>query len=422
MSATASIGIVGGGPAGLSLAKLLDEQGFSRVAVFEASERVGGKSYSIRQGGAVHDMGTCYSTLSYQTTNRWMRRYGIRQRALGRQVMEGAPFMKFVNAEPGGSLVAEAGRYLKARRAFLSDRAPNPDGAEAHAAAAEPFADWLARNDLPRMRRFMLRAFTSIGYGPLEALPTVQALRWATPRLFLTGLLAQLKMPVEGWQKLWEQVADDLDVRRAEPVQHIERGPNGVVIHTPTGPNVFDYLVVTTPVDELAGMMELTADERAIAVGTTWNSYVTTLCRVTDWFRGHAVEAYAEPLGPTAEAGLLLSARRAQAGLHRTADADIYLTGQYGHGLTAEQLADRLHVEVERRGGRFEAVLCQKRWKYFPRYHLEALKDGLLTRMRNAQGANRTWYTGATFSYESVGNIVDFNLRLTSNMQTRLAA
>lgn len=422
MSAPATIAVVGGGPAGLSLAKLLNERAAARVTVFEAADRVGGKSYSIAQGGSVHDMGTCYSTLSYQTTNRWMRQYGVRQRALGRQVMEGAPFMKFVSSVPGGSLVGEARRYLGARRTFLNERAVDPDAADAHAAAAEPFSEWLERHDLPRMRRFMLRAFTSIGYGPLEHLPTVQALRWATPRLFLTGLLAQLRMPVEGWQTLWERVADDMDVRRAEPVQHIDRGPHGVVIHTPTGPHVFDYAVLTTPVDDLAGMMDLTADERAIAVGTAWNSYVTTLCRVSNWFQDHMVEAYAAPLAPSAEPGLLLSARRAQQGVNGPTDKTLYLTGQYGQGLTAEQLADRLHIEIERKGGRFEGVLCQKRWKYFPRYHAEALKDGLLTRMRNAQGANRTWYSGATFSYESVGNIVDFNHRLADAIALRLAA
>ena len=46
------------------------------------------------------------------------------------------------------------------------------------------------------------------------------------------------------------------------------------------------------------------------------------------------VEAYSAPLGPDAPAGLLLSARRDKLAKGREGPDDLYLTGQYGHGLT----------------------------------------------------------------------------------------
>ena len=52
------IAIVGGGPAGLSLARLLSDATDAYITVFEAGVRPGGKSFSFIQGDAVVEMGT----------------------------------------------------------------------------------------------------------------------------------------------------------------------------------------------------------------------------------------------------------------------------------------------------------------------------------------------------------------------------
>lgn len=419
--ARASVGVVGGGPAGLSIAKLLVERGAANVTVFETSERVGGKSYTIEQGGSAHEMGTCYSTLSYKITNRWMKRYGIRQRALGRQVMDDAPLMHFVRQEPGAPMVVELGRFLGARREFAQIMRRGLETEEARAAAAEPFSAFLDRHQLKRMRRFMLRAITSIGYGPLEDISTEQALRWATPDLFLSGLFAQLKMPDEGWQRLWEKIAGEIDVRRSEPVNQIEKLPEGgAILHTPTGATAFDHVIITTALDEIDKGHNLGADVDFVAQACRWNTYVTTLCEVDGWFDGHRVEAYTDPLTHDAPAGLLLSVRRDPAPARREAPKHIYLTGQYGHGLDAAQLKSALAAEIASRGARLGAVYCQKRWKYFPRYDADAIRDGLLARMEEMQGRDNIWFSGATFSHEAVGSIVAFNSELAARILPRL--
>jgi hypothetical protein len=430
MSGYPSIAVVGGGPAGLSLSKLLKEHGFQTVTVFEAADRVGGKSYSIRRGGAIHDMGTCYTTLSYFTVHRWMREHRVSLRALGKQVMDGSPFMKFLREGEGGSILREGPRFIqewgKTTRAF----AAGGDAPEIRAEMAAPITDWLDAKGLKRMRRFMLRAFTSIGYGALEDISTIQALRWATPRLLVTGLLAQLKMPLPGWQGFWERLADGLDVRLVEPVKGIERDDAGVAVTTPSGEHRFDQLVVAVPIDDLPGVMTLTEDERFIADSVRWNTYVTTLCRVGGWFQDWSVEAYSAPLVPDAKAGALLSARRALGpGVRST---DLYVAGQYGHTLKTdargfydgalgpEGLARELRSEIEARGGRFGGVLCQKAWKYFPRYQPEAVREGLIPKLSAVQGRRRTWFTGATFSFETVGNISEFNVELAQQMARAL--
>ncbi len=428
MTRRASIAVIGGGPAGLSAAQLLKERGFDRVTVFEASERVGGKSYSIRRGGAVHDMGTCYTTLSYFTVHRWMRKKGIRLRPLGKQVMDGAPFMAYVKSVAGEPMYREGPLFIREWGKTIRAFEATPDSPETIAEMARPISEWLDQRGMKRMERFMLRAFTSIGYGALDDIPTIQALRWATPRLLVTGLFGQLKMPLPGWQSFWESLADDLDVRLAEPVKGVERDDRGVTITTPSGEQRFDQLVVAVPLDDLNKVMDLSEDERFIADSVRWNTYVTSLCRVEGWFQDSAVEAYSGPLTADSEAGALLSARRANGG----ARTDLYIAGQYGHGLkingkggyggklTSEALAARLKSEIEIRGAKFDGVLCQKSWKYFPRYLPDAVREGLIPRLERVQGAQRTWHTGAIYSFETVGNISEFNVGLTDRMSRAL--
>ena len=52
------VAIVGGGPGGISMAKLLHDRGFMHVTVLEKSGRIGGKSKTISLEGGIVDVGT----------------------------------------------------------------------------------------------------------------------------------------------------------------------------------------------------------------------------------------------------------------------------------------------------------------------------------------------------------------------------
>ena len=221
---TSSLAIIGGGPAGLSAARMLTSHGLNRVTVFEASDRVGGKSMSAMHAGVVHEMGTCYSTLAHRTTNRWMRKLGVGQKRLGKQVIDGRPFINYVREEPGGDLLREGVRYLQLwrhRARALKERPNDPDLLQD---IALPLDEWLDRHNFRCLRRFMLRAITTMGYGYLDEVAACQALRWCTPDLIWTGVLNQLRLPTQGWQTFWERLAQPMDVRLGEPVPPYRTG------------------------------------------------------------------------------------------------------------------------------------------------------------------------------------------------------
>ena len=417
-----SIAIVGGGPAGLSAARLLNERGFSKVTVFEATPRLGGKSLSVRYRGGMLEMGTCYSTLDHATTNRWMRQLGVRQYKLGRQMMDGRSFRSFLQEGPGPSLWSEGWRYVQLWRRFMKAARVTPLDKAFLEEAAMPLEEWLERNNLVRMRRFMLRGITAIGYHYIDCISTYQALKWVTPSLIRSGLLNQLKMPLRGWQFFWESVAETLDIRLEEPVIGIDRDNNGVAITTPTGVYDFDQVLITIPLDDLAGVMQLSNSETAVEQSIEWGCYVATLLRVSGWFTNYETESYEAALSPGAQMGRLLSARRERKSAPTEAGEHIYLTAQFGEDMERRELADMLRDDIEDKGARVEAVIFQRPWKYFPRYRLDAIREGLVPLMHKMQGERNTWYSGASFSHEAVSAVTAFNQGLVGRMAKELRA
>ena len=46
--------IIGGGPAGTSMAMYLEKNGYDNYVIYEKSDRVGGKAFSPKMGGPHH--------------------------------------------------------------------------------------------------------------------------------------------------------------------------------------------------------------------------------------------------------------------------------------------------------------------------------------------------------------------------------
>ena len=289
------------------------------------------------------------------------------------------------------------------------------------AIAAAPIQDWLEANRLPAIRRFMLRGLTNLGYGFIDTTSTVQALRWCTPTLLASGSLDQIKAPAGGWQSFWERLSQTLDVRLGQQVTDIRRDGRGVEIATSTGVHHLDALVIAAPLDELsAGLNDA---ERRVAAAVRWDCYVTSLAGVAGWYPGPEVVAFEQALVPGAKRGALLSARPTGKPPRKRDGVRMFVCGQYGGGgLTPAALVEMLGADLAARGVHLDHVAVQRIWKYNPVYAPDAIREGLLGAMRDMQGQQRTWYTGAAFSFESVSNIVTHNRALAPRIVDSLDA
>lgn len=347
---------------------------------------------------------------------------GISQVTLGKQMVDGRPFMEFVRSGPGPSLAIEGARYLALWQSHMAAVAARRDDPDVIATSAMSIGEWLDKNRFVRVKRFMLRAITTMGYGFLDEVTALQAMRWCTPALIASGMFSQLKMPVEGWQTFWERLALELDVHVGEPVEGVERDSGGVTLTTRTGVYRFGQVLITVPLDEAARFMALTERERFVRDSILWGGYTTTLCSVDKWFRDYDTESYTAALAAGAQAGRMLGVRRILNAGDREDAHHLYIAGQYSGANPDSVLAEKLAQDVNALGAKFESVVAQRTWKYFPRYRSEAIRAGLLREMASVQGEARTWYSGATFSHEAVSNIVAFNHGLVRRIAPALAA
>ena len=416
------IAVIGGGPAGASMAKLIAESKQADVSVYEAAPRIGGKSMTFAYGGALHEMGTCYSTLAHGLTNRWMRDLGIKQTPLGTQLVDGVPLMDFVRSGPGPSLASETLTYLRLWRNHTLAVAKRPNHPQVRDECAMTIDAWLHQHKLVRIRRFMLRALTNMGYGFLDEVSMLQALRWCTPGLILSGALGQIKMPDGGWQVFWERLTKGLDIRTSEPVLGLERRNAGVAVTSPSGTEQFAHAIITVAPGDAAKFLRLSQQEKEVCDAIEWGEYVTTLFEADNWFTKHEAEAYSHTLYPGAPRGQMLSARRLPRGRVAPLTQSVYLSGQYGTSESSAALQARLAHDVNARGAAYRRSILQKRWTYFPLYRREAVQDGLVSRMQAIQGQGNIWWSGAAFSHEAVSNIVSFNKSLWRQIQPALKA
>ena len=397
------IAILGAGPAGLTFARLLAEQSDHSVTLFEKTHRVGGKSLSVRQGEDLIEFGTCYTIMSHRRVMAWMREQGITIQQIVPHKIDGIPARDFFNSGPGGPLALQGIRYVLARRKLLKALESDTPPQKVLDEAATPAVDWLRARNLGKIEKMMMRTVTGMGYGDLKTVPILHAMRWVDMDLILSGTLNRIYMPVEGWSEFWERLAAGMDVRLETQVRFIERTDDGHKIVLSDGTEeTFDALVCAMPVDRFAAMMTPTESERIVGDSIHWGSFATTLISSEDWFQ-EQIEYYSETCVPGAEAGLLMSARRE--GYDAGLGGHLYIANQLPGIYTGPELIEILREEVMKRGGTINAVIQQEIWEYFAEYQPDAIRNGLIARMRRMQGEKNTWYTGASFSHESVANI-----------------
>ena len=411
------VAVLGGGAAGLSVAKFLTDAGVS-CKVFEAADRVGGKSESLQIGKHMVEMGTSYTTLEHRIVKKWLRGYKQPLSNLGEARFDGAKVVDFVKKGGGAPLPVQAIRFIR-HIGSLRERLkqPAPDQATLEEASMTVL-DWVRRLDLPKIELALYRLQTAQGYGRLDETAIGQTAIWCTPKFIASGVLNRLNMPSEGWSRLWSRIAEEFEVELNSQVTRIVRTETGVEIVQPGRSERFDAVICAIPVDQFNALTDPTEAERLVAQSVRWTSYTTSLVSAEDWFTDHRVSGLSAALAPGVEGGKMIGGR--YEGFEAELGGHLYVTGQVSDDLTLPELREILEADIAGQGARMTSVITQRSWRYFPRYDREAVRNGLLDTLRDMQGERRTWYTGATFSHELISSIVQFNAQMAGHIVQRL--
>ena len=134
------IAVIGAGPAGLSTARFIKQAGHKAV-LFEAEDRLGGKSFSVVRGDAMNEMGTCYTTRSHKLVKKWMRQHGITLSRLGEARYDGLKVVDYVRTGDGPPMVLQALKFIWAAGRLRRDIRDRPDDPDVRAEAAMTTAE-----------------------------------------------------------------------------------------------------------------------------------------------------------------------------------------------------------------------------------------------------------------------------------------
>ncbi|MEL7109045.1 MAG: FAD-dependent oxidoreductase [Pseudomonadota bacterium] len=408
----ASYLIIGGGPAGLTMARMLKDRGVSRVTILEASAKVGGKCLSSDLGDHIVEFGTCYAIWSHHYILKHMKRLGIERNYMKAQRIDDRELLDYIRGGSGPPFMLQAIKYAWLRHRLMSRaRKGDPSVNETLALSA---GEWLASQNLGKVERMMHRVVTSIGYGYLDRVPLIHAMRWVDIDMLITGLLKFTVMPQGGWQHFWDRFADELDVRLNQKAAKVTRLQDGVEVQT-NGGEVFqsDYLINTIPVDEFNKTTEATAAETEVAASVSWAGYTTTLLSVEGWEHTAPVNAWSDTCANDAKDGELLYSR------YECEDEDgrtLFSVGQSSAKYTPNELTELALYSATQRGAKDPRSVQQVIWQYMPTYSAETIREGLLQTMLKMQGEKRTFHTGSSFSHEAVSTISAFNARLLASV------
>jgi cytochrome P450/protoporphyrinogen oxidase len=407
--------VVGAGPAGLSIARELEQAGH-RAIVLEALPEVGGKCESIEIDDLAYDLGGHVCTTQYENVARLATELGMAtedttpHRVYDIDRRDSAPqSAAFFRRETFG-------RYAALRETEFPKIA-EPGLAHSARALARPVSEWLAEHSLEAMAESLGTGYTAAGYGYLAGdLPALYFVKYAE----MTGLLSArpelLGHPgsftiVGGFKGLWEKVAAGLsDVRCGVAITAIERDPDrdtgGVRVRTDRGDVVADDLVLTVPIDQLLPVLDATPEELDLAGRVRHLDYYTTVVSASSLPHSafYLVDEYTR-----AEAGR----GHAVAFHHRYPDRDVYACYSYGpDGLDGDGIVDRLREDVERMGGELGEVHTQRRWKFLPHFGGADIRDGVYDRIEHQQGRHHTYHAGSLPAYELVECTVAYSREL----------
>ena len=468
------IAIVGAGPAGVHMAYMLKKKGFQNIVVYEKTDRVGGKSLTIKYRNTPHEMGTCYTQPDYDenvialakeyglwdpvylpSANIWEDHSRSPIKYSSYVILEIMKILKTNNVTIAQVALFKAMvQYCALHRNMFGKyegdlmRQPDP---QTMATLRCTFEEFLMKNNLLVLKPIFIASHTVQGYGHLDEISAFYGLMWNTP-VFVKALAGRfigvahgLNMIRGGFQNLWETAvkkenikvvfnANILDVKRYDTYVQLDVQYNGGRYK-----RYYNFLIWTPSVYTTRHRLDACSKERDIfsKLKPVWFS--TTLFFSTYGTRGESpIDYWLDNVENKREHSLW--AQRDSYGTLNNYHGEAYKNGslpggpdgqfirtgvayQYGKRRPGRNLLEKnLRASLERTDASNIQIIRQSIWEYFPKFSPDDMANGALWDIFKLQGSRRTWFAGSSVNFESVKSVMEYNKLLVSKMQEPITA
>jgi len=492
LSVDDNICVIGAGPAGIHMSSLLKQRGYKNITIFEKSNRIGGKSFTIRDKDDVpHEMGTCYLHPEYKVIRDLLKEYSIGKEveiANGKNARNmfkthlddnihaidenGIDFMSWLLDKTEEQILPEILRdwipdelsiiplkyavhkYKKIhRKIFGKYRYTLPPKPKNFDDINMTFLEFLEKHGLQSLLPMLTYSLSVQGYGIIDTIPAFYGLWWITPELLTSvfDICRNLqKKPIvtmlyDGFQNLWETIAEknNLNIIFECNITKIERGDKiKIFCKNKKSEMVFDHLIIAADNKDMMELYHPTIDEFNTFNQLTHFTFATTLyesdvptvpeAAVEIWphilwkangnlcAHRHSKTAVRPPNKSKKSWSCLSCSSLLQAfspsdrPLIKRERAVAYQFKDKPPTIFDDViLRKQLLTDLKSYGGEMNVeILHQEVWKYFGHYSAKDVNNGYPWKILNMQGTKNTWYIGSSVCFESVLDVVSYNLML----------
>jgi hypothetical protein len=418
--------IIGAGAAGLSAAYRLKERGYASVVVLEAQRRVGGKCRSVDFHGRSFDVGANYVTAAYSEVRRLAKTFRMALytepatttlaiSACGK-VGFNTPLRAITRNQSLLPFGWAALRYLciRFRLRSIIDR-PGFKEISRHSEICLSFRDWLRANGLSALEPMFEFPITIMGYGYLDEIPAPYALKYLSLATYWNLITVGLGLPrrwpkrfVDGFQRLWERVAEQLNVRLGVEITAIDRG-GPIRVHLNSAEVMeFDYLILACPLDcgSLGRFLTLSGEEVDLFKRIIANDYIVTSYALPDLRLPKRIVG----MFPVPDIG------QPWAITQQYADNEFvqfYTRVDNRHAARQDSVVEGIRRCVTVLGAVLPAeYITFDKWSYFPHVTVDDLRAGFYDRFEQLQGQSNTYYCGAVAAFELVETVAQHSRHL----------
>ncbi len=400
--------VLGGGAAGISIARHLRGRGCDEIAVLEKEPRVGGKCHSVLIDGRPHDLGAvlglpgdCDELLALSKSlgleTCWMP---PQQRVFLRDGLARRPLAS-KTCDP--RLWFEAVKYLFLHRFTWGC----VSAAALHRVPRELCAPWQQVAERRRLRRFSaasLHARTGFGYGFDESTPALYMINNLRSRNVINSVRCNFVLWKSGMQAIWSAAAQTVPVWTGVRVKRIVR-KNEVVLdlETAQGEQTLraERLVIACNPKNLLNELDADSEERLLYQQIRNVDYRSYALRVADWETGVASTGYFSENMCSSEIG------RPLGWMKRYPDQDVGVFYAFGAAdISDSDVLEKIQADLSRLGGSISEVCNSKQWDYFPHVGSAALERGFYEKLASRQGERRTYLTGELLSFSSLPRVL----------------
>lgn len=453
------IAIVGAGPAGIHMAYLLKKSGYNKITLFEKNPRVGGKSFSIQQKGIIHEMGTCYYTMTYKYLLELLKDFPdqeqveiepklrtcidlLSQEKLTIQWLEkhlkNIFFPTYLKWLPDVLslyyLVKIIKSYLSFYPGFVQEDVhdiPQRIHAELRHELSIPMKEFLLQKNFPGLVPLFLLQNSSMCYGYPDTIPAYYGLYWMNNRfmrLYMDYLFGKqthiMGMFAKGYQSIWEKIADTykLDIILNSTVTRIDRfdaqtAENRIRLSYTKNDTqyeqYFDYLIYASPSESFLNIISHATDlEKKMFSKQIYSKVITRLVEINNPRKNHGIVYWLDNLKQ--ENAHLPFAYRHSARIlnNQISNEQLGVVYQYSEDtehFTKEDFDNGFYHFLKHNDLKLKKEITQSTWNYFPRFTSEAIAEGLPWRVLELQGEHSTWHIGSSLCFESINAVMNFN-------------